>query len=87
MKDRLRDLFDLAKPLAVEIVNDARDTAGWVIDKGRAVIDKAADISPIVIARKEPEIAPTPIPEGEYVWTPAATFGGGSASISGGTTT
>ena len=52
MKDRFRILFDLAKPLVAEVVTDARDTAGWVIDKGRAVVDKVTDISPVVIVRK-----------------------------------
>jgi hypothetical protein len=64
MKDRLRNLFDLAKPLVAEVVTDARDTAGWVVDKGRAIVDKAADISPVVIVRKEKvyNVTTTPYP-------------------------
>ena len=64
MKDRFRSLFDLAKPLVVEIVTDARDTAGWVVDKGRAVVDKVTDISPVVIVRKEKvyNVTTTPYP-------------------------
>jgi hypothetical protein len=52
MKDRLRDLFDLAKPLVVEVVTDARDTVGWVVDKGKTVVNKVADLSPVVIVKK-----------------------------------
>lgn len=64
MKDRFRNLFDLAKPLVVEIVTDARDTVGWVVDKGRAVVDKVTDISPVVIVRKEKvyNVTTTPFP-------------------------
>jgi hypothetical protein len=64
MKDRLHNLFDLARPLVAEVVTDARDTAGWVVDKGRAVVDKVTDISPVVIVRKERvyNVTTTPYP-------------------------
>jgi hypothetical protein len=64
VKDRFRTLFDLVRPLVAEVVTDARDTAGWVVDKGRAVVDKAADISPVVIVRKERvyNVTTTPYP-------------------------
>jgi len=64
VKDRLRNLFDLARPLVAEVVTDARDTAGWVVDKGRAVVDKVTDISPVVIVRKEKvyNVTTTPYP-------------------------
>ena len=73
MKDRFRNLFDLAKPLVVEIVTDARDTAGWVIDKGRAVVDKVTDISPVVIVRK-----PTVTTTTDLQWT----FNDSNATVS-----
>jgi hypothetical protein len=71
MKDRLHNLWDLARPLVAEVVTDARDTAGWVVDKGKAVVNKATDLSPIVIARKDTPV--TFVAPGEYVWKPAVT--------------
>jgi len=73
MKDRFRNLFDLAKPLVAEVVTDARDTAGWVIDKGRAVVDKVTDISPVVIVRK-----PTVTTTTDLQWT----FNDSNATVS-----
>lgn len=73
MKDRFRILFDLAKPLVAEVVTDARDTAGWVIDKGRAVVDKVTDISPVVIVRK-----PTVTTTTDLQWT----FNDSNATVS-----
>jgi len=65
VKDRLHNLFDLAKPLVAEVVTDARDTVGWVVDKGRAVVDKVTDLSPVVIVRKEKvyNVTTTPFPD------------------------
>lgn len=68
MKDRFRSLFDLAKPLVAEIVTDARDTVGWVVDKGKAVVDKATDISPVVIVRKEKVYNVTPAKANYPAW-------------------
>jgi len=73
VKDRFRILFDLAKPLVAEVVTDARDTAGWVIDKGRAVVDKVTDISPVVIVRK-----PTVTTTTDLQWT----FNDSNATVS-----
>ena len=74
MKDRFRSLFDLAKPLVVEIVTDARDTAGWVVDKGKAVVDKVTDISPVVIVRKEKVYNVTTTPYPQWVLNESKTF-------------
>ena len=73
MKDRFRNLFDLAKPLVAEVVTDARDTVGWVVDKGRAVVDKVTDISPVVIVRK-----PTVTTTADLQWT----FNDSNATVS-----
>lgn len=85
MKDRLRNLFDLARPLVAEVVTDARDTVGWVVDKGKAVVNKAADISPVVIVRKAdlPAATITSPSGGEYVWKTT----NDNITITGGTTT
>jgi hypothetical protein len=85
VKDRLHNLFDLARPLVVEVVTDARDTVGWVVDKGRAVVDKVTDLSPVEIVRKAdlPAATITSAPGGEYVWKTT----NDNVTITGGTTT